>query len=145
MSTGRVPPTLKWAWHHGERGCGQQCHAGLLPVELCPDSCFRDAALANTQNHHYLLLATTHTPHSQTYVYHTASSCFSLLLHKLGDCLKHLIYMTRVYWGQEHIILSTHDRLSQVFVTTVEPPIKDPPRKGRPPYKGHSILQVPLP
>ncbi len=30
------------------------------------------------------------------------------------------------------------NRITQILVTTVEPPIKDPLRKGQPLYKGHS-------
>ena len=37
-------------------------------------------------------------------------------------------------------IHKTEDNTEEVDITliTVEPPIKDPPRKGQPPYKGHS-------
>ncbi len=36
------------------------------------------------------------------------------------------------------IILVTICKVKALLVTTVEPPIKDPPRKGQPPYKGQS-------
>ncbi len=63
---------------------------------------------------------------------HGFLSCLSSQAQPSAACIEYALHEIRVYQ------LPTIKLVVWCKCNTVEPPIKDPPRKGKPPYKGHS-------